>query len=382
MAYSALSAVNLSATGAITLAAKGGDLVVRSRGEGFQQNQLNSDASGALHASGSGGGVAKAAADSSVNLTAGGALGLSAKGNIAVSGGYGEFAIVNAILGSASAALNGGVNLKAGSTLTATAGGALTLQGGDEAGIAAQQLFQFPTSLGTPPPGVVNGTVNTGVSLMAGGAVTLTAGGNVTVAAGNGETLAVGKIRSFPPSPSTSAVSPSSVPTSMHSGRRFCEPQRQPGCVSDRGQGPDRDGRYHRCRQPAGVGLGQEPGRQQRLPERRLGTRRLQPCGSQADTERRRGPDGGQRHHPQCGGQRLHRGWRAVQHAADHTIGDITLTGSANATVHAGLDVVLNNIKGNLTLAGANAGPSGQEMLVDARGEYPAPSTSPAMRMR
>ena len=53
---------------------------------------------------------------------------------------------------------------------------------------------------------------------------------------------------------------------------------------------------------------------------------------------------------------------------ADFSKGNVTLTGSADATLQAGLDVVLNNIKGSLTLAGNNAGPSGQEMLVDAHG--------------
>ena len=205
-AYSAVSTVNLDARGAIAISAKAGNLTLRAGGLGFSQNALFTSAGSAMHASADSGAVAKATTDSSINIQAGGGLGLNAKGNIEVSGGYGEFAIVNSILGSASVALNSGVNLNAKGALTATAGGNLTLHGGSEAGIGADMFLTTPTSAGTLPPGVINGSVNSGVSLSAGGAVTLTAGGNLTVAAGNGETLAVGKARLFPLSPSTSSV--------------------------------------------------------------------------------------------------------------------------------------------------------------------------------
>ncbi len=377
----ATNGVNLSATGAITLLGHdaSSDSVVIRAGNGAFNN-------GTPRAQDFGGGQATLQLNSGVGVHAGGSLSITAKnGGVEISGGYGALVSAAAFSGSATANVNANVSVTAGRALTVNAGrGSLTVRGGGRAGLVADLVpsDNFGTLDGgthshTPPEpaGTVTGNLNTGVVLTAGGNVSLTAFNDVVVAAGAGETLAVGTIRKFVGTPSTfgnswgggSANLSANVGAAVTAGRSL---------TVSAGVGTGGSGNVEV------LGLGRNPGQSQgfynivsvrggsshAVANVSLAANAALTAGSNitinaALNTKATDPTG-----PSHRGNVLIDGGSIFSMRADHTIGNVTITGSANAAVTAGHDVVFGAVAGSIDVVAAHGLGGAEENLVDAHG--------------
>ena len=310
------------------------------------------------------GATAKLAANSGVNIRAGGGLALTATGtgNLNVHGGNGLLASVEALGGGlGSAVINAGVALKAGTTATLTAGGSLNLLAGGQVGIAAD-LFHSAGGSTVLPPGTVKGTLNTSVSLTAGGSAALLAGGNLAVAAGAGETLTVGTRRLASSSGGSthdghvwgggSANLSANLSATVVAGKNLTVSAGTGGTGSLQvlalRKNPLEGSGFKNIVSVAG-------GSNHAVAKLTLNGNATLTAGGNITVN--------------AAGNASIAGGEIDDVRADHTVGNVSLTGSADAGLHAGVNVVLNDIQGSLTLAGANVGPSAGQMLVDAHGD-------------
>lgn len=344
--------VNLTATGNFTAKA-GAKMFIAAGASAAHSASMNADNRG----------IAKLSDNASVNIKAGGILTVAAGGDLDVTGGDRASPSINAQSGgSGSAAVNAGVNLSAGKSVAITAGGNLLLKGGGSAELLADEFFGASSHFSPAPKGKVKGTLNTGVNLTAHSSAALTAGGNLTIAAGDGETVAVGTFREHVPHGSGS------------------------GLAGDSWAGGS-------ANLNANVGAAVTVGKNLTLTAGKAGAGSLQVLGLGANphdgsgieniVSARGGSSRAVANVTMTGNALVTAGGTITVNAVgdasivggiindvrvDHAVGNVSLTGSADAGLHAGVDVVLNNIGGSLTLVGADAGPSEQGMLVDAHG--------------
>ena len=355
--------VNLNATGAVTLTALHGSVAVFG-GEGdFGVGSLQS-----VQAYGGSAGTAKASLVAHNGVTINGSsLTLKAGTKVNIVGGSGVAAGLKASYGgSAVANLDASVKLNAGANVSLTA-----TQGNISIGAAAVNglLVDVDTSIvhnsstagsigAGKPGGIVNGTLDAGVTLAAGQDVNLKAGGKVQVATGAGETLAVGTLRKRFITTASSVATGSFTKyygDAWGGGSAHLDADLDATIVA---------GRDIKVSAGAGgivvQGLAMSPLQQQGLENvvsvRGGSSAAVASINLTADASLMAGRD----IVLNAKGNASVDGGSLAWVAADHTQGSVALAASAGATLHAGRNVVLNAITGNFTVGGIGVNASHQ----------------------
>jgi len=354
--------VNLTAVAGAFKATAGGDVVVA--GGGGNQSFLSAATVVASGASA----IADYAVHAGVNISAHTAMTLTAGGNLTVAGGGAKDAFEYAVFnGVASVNMDASVALKAITTMTiSAAAGDVTVRGGDQAGILGN-LFFSPSNAIPSVGGDLKGAVTVGTTISAGSNVTLKAGGDLTVMAGAGEVMNVGGLR-------------------INGGGVTIGDRWKGGTANLSGNDAVTVTAGHNLTLTAGAAgagdlavLGLQPNNYllSFSPSSfiTLGNLVAVRGGSSAAVAKVTF-DGDATLTAKndivvsANGGASVIGGIVNNVRADHTRGDVTLLGSANATLKAGHDVLLKDVTGSLTVVGANANSSGQgQMLVDAHAD-------------
>lgn len=360
--FTANAAIALNATGNVTLTAKTGRIEIDAGNGAFTHGGIEALASGS-------GAQANALVNSGVSIHAGGNLTVNAKkGAVSISGGNEIFGSVAGIDASASLTLDANVNLSAGKNLSLTAGGGnLTIKGGDAGGLVADVLPSHSFGPSGVSAGVAIGVLNTGVTLTAGSNATLTAHGNVTVAAGAGETVAVGKYHKF--SSGGGIVGSTSYVAGNSWGGGLASLSGNDGATVTAGKSITVTAGTGGSGNIVIQGLGQNPG---------------QANGYFNIVSVRGGSSHAVANLTFDGNAALNAGSNIVLNAkgnasilggsfyelrADHALGNVTITGSADASLTAGHDVVFGAIAGSVTVAAGGNAANAKGVLIDAHGD-------------